>query len=68
MPKKRLKSEYARAGVDYTKIEPFKMAMVSAGKRTLEFPNNAESISRREAWAPMESFSGIAASKPILGA
>ena len=39
MPKKRLKSEYARAGVDYTKIEPFKMAMVSAGKRTLEFPN-----------------------------
>jgi len=39
MPKKRVKSEYARAGVDYTKIEPFKMAMVSAGKRTLEFPN-----------------------------
>jgi phosphoribosylformylglycinamidine cyclo-ligase len=34
-----VKSEYARAGVDYTKIEPFKMAMVSAGKRTLEFPN-----------------------------
>lgn len=39
MPKKRVKSEYARAGVDYAKIEPFKMAMVSAGKRTLEFPN-----------------------------
>jgi phosphoribosylformylglycinamidine cyclo-ligase len=39
MPKKRVKSEYARAGVDYTKIEPFKMAMVNAGKRTLEFPN-----------------------------
>jgi len=39
MPKKRLKSEYARAGVDYTKIEPFKMAMVGAGKRTLKFPN-----------------------------
>jgi phosphoribosylformylglycinamidine cyclo-ligase len=39
MPKKRLKSEYARAGVDYTKIEPFKMAMVSAGRRTLKFPN-----------------------------
>jgi len=39
MPIKRAKSEYARAGVDYTKIEPFKMAMVSAGKRTLKFPN-----------------------------
>ena len=39
MPKKRAKSEYATAGVDYTKIEPFKMAMVRAGKRTLEFPN-----------------------------
>jgi len=39
MSKKRAKSEYARAGVDYTKIEPFKMAMVSAGKRTIKFPN-----------------------------
>ena len=39
MPDKRAKSEYAIAGVDYTKIEPFKMAMVSAGKRTLKFPN-----------------------------
>ncbi len=39
MPKKRAKSEYAKAGVDYTKIEPFKMAMVRAGKRTLKFPN-----------------------------
>lgn len=33
------KSEYALAGVDYTKLEPFKMAMVLAGKRTREFPN-----------------------------
>ncbi|HSA96043.1 MAG TPA: AIR synthase-related protein [Acidobacteriota bacterium] len=32
-------SENARAGVDYAKIEPFKMAMVRAGKRTLSFPN-----------------------------
>ncbi|MDH4271709.1 MAG: AIR synthase-related protein [Candidatus Aminicenantes bacterium] len=40
MPGKRLKSEYAAAGVDYTKIEPFKMAMVRAGKRTLGFPNS----------------------------
>jgi phosphoribosylformylglycinamidine cyclo-ligase len=39
MVKKRAGSEYAKAGVDYTKIEPFKMAMVSTGKRTLEFPN-----------------------------
>jgi len=42
MPKKQAKSEYAKAGVDYTKIEPFKMAMVQAGKRTLKFPNKRE--------------------------
>ncbi|MHB8054631.1 MAG: AIR synthase-related protein [Candidatus Aminicenantales bacterium] len=39
MPGKRAKSEYAKSGVDYAKIEPFKMAMVRAGKRTLAFPN-----------------------------
>ena len=39
MPRRTPKSEYAKAGVDYAKIEPFKMAMVSAGKRTLKFPN-----------------------------
>lgn len=39
MAKNKTKSEYARAGVDYTKIEPFKMAMVDAGRRTLRFPN-----------------------------
>jgi len=33
------KSEYAKAGVDYTVMEPFKMAMVEAGKKTLKFPN-----------------------------
>lgn len=32
-------SEYAKAGVDYTKMEPFKQAMVAMGKRTLSFPN-----------------------------
>ena len=32
-------SAYARAGVDYTKMEPFKMAMIEAGKKTLLFPN-----------------------------
>jgi len=39
MPRRTPKSEYAKAGGDHTKIEPFKMAMVSAGKRTLTFPN-----------------------------
>jgi len=33
------KSEYAKSGVDYTKMEPFKQAMVAMGKRTLSFPN-----------------------------
>ena len=31
--------EYAQAGVDYTKIEPFKQAMVEVGRRTSTFPN-----------------------------
>ena len=31
--------EYSQAGVDYTKIEPFKQAMQATGKRTLDFPN-----------------------------
>ena len=35
----RKKSEYAKAGVDYTVMEPFKMAMIKAGKKTLKFPN-----------------------------
>lgn len=39
MSGEKSKSEYARAGVDYSKIEPFKMAMVEAGRRTLAFPN-----------------------------
>ncbi|HEY4525040.1 MAG TPA: AIR synthase-related protein [Candidatus Paceibacterota bacterium] len=33
------KSEYAKAGVDYTQMEPFKMAMIETGKKTLTFPN-----------------------------
>ena len=40
MSGKQAKSEYAESGVDYAKIEPFKMAMVRAGKRTLAFPND----------------------------
>lgn len=31
--------EYAQAGVDYTKIEPFKQAMIGACRRTLDFCN-----------------------------
>ncbi|RJQ31582.1 hypothetical protein C4572_02170 [Candidatus Parcubacteria bacterium] len=31
-------SEYAKAGVDYTKIEPFKRAMIEVAKRTRHFP------------------------------
>jgi len=33
------KSEYAQSGVDYTKLEPFKHAMIEVGKKTLTFPN-----------------------------
>src|SRR3989344_1216447 len=35
-------SAYAKAGVDYTKMEPFKMAMIEAGKKTLKFPNRRD--------------------------
>jgi phosphoribosylformylglycinamidine cyclo-ligase len=31
-------SEYAKAGVNYNIMEPFKMAMIEAGKKTLRFP------------------------------
>ena len=33
------KSAYAKSGVDYSKLEPFKMAMIETGKRTITFPN-----------------------------
>ncbi len=42
MSREKPKSEYAQSGVDYAKIEPFKMAMVRAGKRTLAFPNKRD--------------------------
>ena len=32
-------SEYAKSGVDYTKLEPFKQKMIAAGKKTTSFPN-----------------------------
>lgn len=37
-----MKSEYAKSGVDYTVMEPFKMAMIAAGKKTLKFPNKRD--------------------------
>lgn len=39
MTDKGVLGEYAQSGVDYTKIQGFKDAMVAAGKTTLEFPN-----------------------------
>ncbi|RJR13051.1 hypothetical protein C4585_02640 [Candidatus Parcubacteria bacterium] len=35
-------SAYAKSGVDYTKMEPFKMAMIETGKKTLSFPNKRD--------------------------
>ncbi len=35
-------SEYAKSGVDYSLMEPFKMAMIEAGKKTLAFPNKRD--------------------------
>lgn len=40
MEDKKMKSEYAKAGVDYTQLEPFKQAMIRTGKRTVSFPNH----------------------------
>jgi phosphoribosylformylglycinamidine cyclo-ligase len=36
------RSAYAKSGVDYTKIEPFKHAMIAAGRKTLAFPNKRD--------------------------
>lgn len=36
------KSEYAKAGVDYTLMEPFKRAMIEAGRKTAKFPNRRD--------------------------
>lgn len=43
------KSEYAKAGVDYTVMEPFKMAMIEAGRKTLKFPNKRGVYVKEEA-------------------
>lgn len=37
-----MQSEYAKSGVDYGIMEPFKQAMISAGKKTVSFPNRRE--------------------------
>ncbi len=47
--KDKPKSEYAKAGVDYTVMEPFKMAMIEAGKKTLKFPNKRGVFINKEA-------------------
>ncbi len=36
------KSAYARAGVDYSLMEPFKRAMIETGRKTLKFPNRRD--------------------------
>jgi phosphoribosylformylglycinamidine cyclo-ligase len=42
------KSAYAKAGVDYSLMEPFKMAMIEAGKKTLTFPNKRDVFIRED--------------------
>lgn len=42
------KSAYARAGVDYTLMEPFKQAMIEAGRKTLAFPNRRDVYIRED--------------------
>lgn len=37
-----MSNAYAQTGVDYTKLEPFKRAMIAAGKQTLTFPNKRD--------------------------
>ncbi len=37
-------TEYAAAGVDYTKIEPFKREMQRVGRRTLDFPRTVRNV------------------------
>lgn len=43
------KSAYAKAGVDYSVMEPFKMAMIETGKKTLTFPNKRGVYINKEA-------------------
>lgn len=66
MPEEKSKSEYARAGVDYTKIEPFKMAMVRAGRRTLEFPKKRDVYIMEESLGTHGVVYGYRGAKPHL--
>ena len=45
---KEEKSLYAKAGVDYTVMEPFKMAMIETGKKTLKLPNRRDVYIRED--------------------
>lgn len=36
------KGAYAKLGIDYTQLEPFKHAMIAAGKQTVSFPNKRD--------------------------
>ncbi len=42
------KSAYAKAGVDYTLMEPFKQAMIEVGRKTLAFPNRRDVYIRED--------------------
>jgi phosphoribosylformylglycinamidine cyclo-ligase len=42
-------SEYAKSGVNYQIMEPFKMAMIEAGKKTLHFPEKREVFINQDA-------------------
>ncbi len=49
-------SEYAKTGVDYSKLEPFKQKMIEAGKRTTSFANRRGVYINRDV---MHSHGGI---------
>ncbi len=49
MNKNLIKSEYAKSGVDYTVMEPFKTAMINVGKKTLKFPERRGVFINQEA-------------------
>jgi phosphoribosylformylglycinamidine cyclo-ligase len=51
-----IESEYAKAGVDYTTLEPFKKKMIAAGKKTITFPNKRNVFINRDV---MHSHGGI---------
>ena len=42
-------SEYAQAGVDYKKAEPFRRVMQAVGRRTVHFPNQRDVFVDEEA-------------------